>query len=1017
MIFRYQKLALIGFCTVLLLSAAVGSAVAESIPYDLNQSRSTTVTDLKLPSGNSAVALVKSLSVDSVVQLKSSAGILLTQDLPQERGVGAIFFLESREYDQSYEISVRRKYNSDLVITADVHIQFLEQGSALESGLYLLGQAANTWHQRDKSKRLESIGLLRAAKSLLPSLELQQQYGLIDFYLNSLLSLELYMELEAYFDQMRNKSSLFFHELGAIPKYSVAWSMASALSQMERLDKAIPLYRELLSDLDVDENIEGYWLLNREEIRADLGNKLILAGHVFNDSELLEEGKSFLNKAISITKKLGDPRLLGQMQNGIAPYYSFIGDDKRAIHKLLESIEHHKQAGSGESLSDSYNNIAVLYRRHSQLDKALQALTHAIRIDNEFALHSKRANLTLNLASVYVDVGKPKLAATSADYAHSEFVKAGNEYAAAQAGMVLGKAQRMMGQTELAINTHKQGLETFLDLLNIEGDDSELVFDIGQAFLELSRDYLVAGKLDIAKLYALKNLPTKSGALAIKSTDYSPQNLTEIESLLVISKVALETGLTEEYEVLKRVLTRYFEQNDEPSRYPLQHLEFLGLTLEDVRYSENDKVLREIVEKIVFLNEDIRKKLDSKFLGPAWSARATKSIEFYIATEAERALLSSDRPSLAELFKFIERTHAVSLRDSRAKLSNEEAAINHRGREELLNLTGVEERTAAFATSETERNLALVRVTEAREAFLANIAREKINGLKFDQDDVLSIQEIMNLLNPNEMVARYFLHDRFSFVFLISSERWQVVQVPTKSEMSKLKTEVMEMVLAQSNLIASTKLNTNNFLGIPAKFVKESTKLIFVASSPLVSTPIGMINSSLLPDNYQPLEKFVEIVQTYSLTDYFSAADSASNAQASNDIAIFSDPSFDGNSNSMTIDDHGDSGYRNWSTTLSRLPWTASEARSIEAIFSKKRVVSYSGKDATSEKLMSSEMRDSKILHIASHGYFSESTPDVVGIATAGQGDGLPGFLTLTQLLSRRFYSNLVIISGCETFL
>ena len=67
---------------------------------------------------------------------------------------------------------------------------------------------------------------------------------------------------------------------------------------------------------------------------------------------------------------------------------------------------------------------------------------------------------------------------------------------------------------------------------------------------------------------------------------------------------------------------------------------------------------------------------------------------------------------------------------------------------------------------------------------------------------------------------------------------------------------------------------------------------------------------------------------------------------------------------------------------------------------------------------MSAPMRSARILHIASHGYFNEKTPDIVGIATASvdsQNRPQPGFLSLTELLSKPFSNRLVVINGCDT--
>ena len=86
--------------------------------------------------------------------------------------------------------------------------------------------------------------------------------------------------------------------------------------------------------------------------------------------------------------------------------------------------------------------------------------------------------------------------------------------------------------------------------------------------------------------------------------------------------------------------------------------------------------------------------------------------------------------------------------------------------------------------------------------------------------------------------------------------------------------------------------------------------------------------------------------------------------------------------------------------------------------FRKLAVKSYLGEEATNAALLSPEVRAAHILHIATHGYVSSSSPGLVGLATSATVvDGKPhaGFLGLTELFTEPFASRLVVISGCET--
>ena len=164
------------------------------------------------------------------------------------------------------------------------------------------------------------------------------------------------------------------------------------------------------------------------------------------------------------------------------------------------------------------------------------------------------------------------------------------------------------------------------------------------------------------------------------------------------------------------------------------------------------------------------------------------------------------------------------------------------------------------------------------------------------------------------------------------------------------------------------------------------------------------------------------VVRTHSIHDYlFGDIEQTRLAQNNNRIAVFADPLIKPavvgearSANALAAKEKPQT--RAWNDTLERLPYSAREARNIESIFKKDQVNLYLDQDMTKQALMDEQTRRSRILHIATHGYYNPATPDVVGFATSPI-DGGSGFLSLTELLGKPFYSDLVIVSGCETML
>ena len=131
------------------------------------------------------------------------------------------------------------------------------------------------------------------------------------------------------------------------------------------------------------------------------------------------------------------------------------------------------------------------------------------------------------------------------------------------------------------------------------------------------------------------------------------------------------------------------------------------------------------------------------------------------------------------------------------------------------------------------------------------------------------------------------------------------------------------------------------------------------------------------------------------------------------ELVIVANPTFGQDPNQV---DHTDDSFRPWAQkSLRPLPGTQREAEAILKLFADSSTRLYSGPDATRVNLLSAETRSARIIHIASHGYFSAVTPDMVGIATAAEAGQPFGFVTATELESYDFAAELVVVSGCET--
>ena len=83
------------------------------------------------------------------------------------------------------------------------------------------------------------------------------------------------------------------------------------------------------------------------------------------------------------------------------------------------------------------------------------------------------------------------------------------------------------------------------------------------------------------------------------------------------------------------------------------------------------------------------------------------------------------------------------------------------------------------------------------------------------------------------------------------------------------------------------------------------------------------------------------------------------------------------------------------------LPHTEVEAGHVAKLFRPERRAVFLSSNATRDNLLSAEVRNARILHIATHGYAAAEVPDIVGLALSPSGPAgnrYEGFVPLTDI-------------------
>jgi CHAT domain-containing protein len=274
-------------------------------------------------------------------------------------------------------------------------------------------------------------------------------------------------------------------------------------------------------------------------------------------------------------------------------------------------------------------------------------------------------------------------------------------------------------------------------------------------------------------------------------------------------------------------------------------------------------------------------------------------------------------------------------------------------------------------------------------------------------------------LPAGDVLIRYFVQEQVSFGVVLGRGVMDSFELPKRSRVSKLIEDARQVIESpvESRFDRTPLLALAKELLPPAMLARygDAKRLILVTDDAMQPVPFAAIDIAAPQQSYSPLGARFEIVRTKSATRYYAGIQSPA-ATAGPDIAIFANPLFNAQPISGVRLDRRP--IRQWAEGLPSLPNAQAEAEQIAYTFRKLAVKSYLGEEATNAALLSPEVRAARILHIATHGYVSSSSPDLVGLATSPTVvDGKPhaGFLGLTELFTEPFASRLVVISGCET--
>ena len=274
-----------------------------------------------------------------------------------------------------------------------------------------------------------------------------------------------------------------------------------------------------------------------------------------------------------------------------------------------------------------------------------------------------------------------------------------------------------------------------------------------------------------------------------------------------------------------------------------------------------------------------------------------------------------------------------------------------------------------------------------------------------------SIDVLISGLSEDEIYLNSFDAKEYSFILYLSQSRSGIISIEKSHDTNRL--------IEEANLLLVDRYSKPELVLDQISKV-FSMEYIFASGEyqHAITTGDGWFSEipfAALRVNDDYLGGQISNTHIASTSYYFSSKEVFDSAQVhSNDIAVIADPNFDIENLISLNRGSQNENYQNWISSLSRLPWTAKESRSIELAFPDAKIAVRTREQATVSTLKDLAST-SDILHIATHGYFSSETPELAGIALTKTLDSTSGFLSLNQISKLDIASRLVVFSACET--
>lgn len=646
-------------------------------------------------------------------------------------------------------------------------------------------------------------------------------------------------------------------------------------------------------------------------------------------------------------------------------------------------------------------NIATMYRSAWQFDNAIRNFNIALSLLENHSDRIAEVYVYKNLGSTYMSIGAYDKALI---YLEAAQLRAEDitPYWMAKIRCDLGTVKRNLRDLAGAIQDHKSCVRSFR-LLQSSEPSKQVQAGLIDGLVELEKSK--------------------------KALDRPPDQLS-------FELIKINGPIVEDYNVRVNALLwlassqsnqkdakSYFHQALEASQFTSNPILRLTAPIEFAQFllSSGDVLAQSTIMSALQRIEHTFSELDAEELAPSWSHK----INEFINSLVQKHIHSNE---LVDAFNLFERSRANSLRRTTIlmKRSNTEEGM-------LGNRLSKLSKLSVLLTSNS--NTYNTKIDHAIQKDLLRLSKihsntdpmlSELKWFRLNQQNLIKIPEplplaltlpvIQSSLKEEQLLFNYFRANGELSVFIVGKRHFSLQKLGSYQDISPLIDSAVMAVSNPNKDPYEILVKLSKKLLPESSILNNSNELFIIPQGKLNTVPFSALVLNTEKQTLKPLIYTHSITQIPSFTS-FSKRTQKDAKQHNANFVMFGDPLIKFTPQGQQNDTHLTEG-KPWLHSLPSLPWTRFESEKLTEIYSDKRTFLFLKERATRENLMKEQVRNSKILHIATHNYFDQNNPQNVGFTLSvkdEKGNIDPGFVAYSELFSYQFGNDLVMMNGCAS--